>query len=101
VPTNPKGDSRRRPAARLAGFREANDRIANSAEKGSTIFVCECGSQECLSTLELSVSEYETIRAKPTWALVMPGHELGDVERVVKEGAGFQVVERLLLASAN
>jgi hypothetical protein len=91
-------DSLRRPADHLAGFRKANDRIAYSAEQEVTVFVCECGSQECLGTVELSVKEYESIRFNPSWALVIPGHELEDVERVVREEAGFLVVERLLLS---
>lgn len=94
-------DAERRPADRLARFREVNDGIAKSAEQGAAVFVCECGSQECLTTLELSVTEYKRIRSNPTWALVMPGHELPGVERLVSEGAGFFVVERLLLTQPD
>jgi hypothetical protein len=94
-------DAERRPADRLARFREVNDGIAKSAEQGAAVFVCECGSQECLTTLELSVTEYKRIRSNPTWALVMSGHELPGVERLVSEGAGFFVVERLLLTQPD
>jgi hypothetical protein len=94
-------DAERRPADRLARFREVNDGIAKSAEQGAAVFVCECGSQECLTTLELSVTEYKRIRSNPTWALVTPGHELPGVERLVSEGAGFFVVERLLLTQPD
>jgi hypothetical protein len=95
---SPAGDSLRRPADHLAGFRKANDQIADSAEQEVTVFTCECGSQECLGTVQLSLSEYESIRLNPSWALVLPGHELENVERVVREEAGFLVVERLLLS---
>jgi hypothetical protein len=95
---SPAGDSLRRPADHLAGFRKANDQIADSAEEQEvTVFACECGSQDCLGTVELSLSEYESIRTNPSWALVIPGHELENVERVVRVEAGFLVVERLLL----
>ena len=88
------GDSLRSPTDRLAGFREANDRIAGSAKEGFAIFVCECGLADCLSTLALNVAVYERIRSNPAWALFVPGHELEDGERVVAEGASFLVVER-------
>ena len=84
-----KQDAERRLADRLARFREINDGIAESAEQGAAVFVCECGSQECLTTLELSVAEYKRIRTNPTWAVVTPGHELPGVERLVSEGAGL------------
>jgi hypothetical protein len=87
-------DSLRPPADRLAGFREANDRIAASAKEGVAIFVCECGSADCFSTIALNVAVYEKIRSSPAWALVVRGHELEDGERVAAEGASFVVVER-------
>jgi hypothetical protein len=69
-------DAERRLADRLASFREVNDGIGETAEQEAAVFVCECGSQECLTTLELSVTEYKRIRSNRTWAVVTPGHEL-------------------------
>lgn len=89
-------DAERRLADRLASFREVNDGIGETAEQEAAVFVCECGSQECLATLELSVTEYKRIRTNRTWAVVTPGHESPGVERLVSERAGFFVVERLL-----
>ena len=94
-------ESLRRPAERLNHFREVNDDIGESAELEAALFVCECSSQECFTTLELSLSEYKRIRSNPMWALVAPGHELSGVERHVGAGAGFVVVERLLLTEPD
>jgi hypothetical protein len=94
-------ESLRLPADRLTLFRELNDDIGESAEQETAFFVCECSSHECFTTLELSVRDYRRIRTNPTWALVTPGHQLAEVERVVSEGAGFAVVERLLLTQPD
>jgi hypothetical protein len=91
-------ESLRRPAELLASLGEVNDRIGALAPSQSAIFICEGGSQDCLGTLELDVAEYQRIRSNPLWALLVSGHELTDVERVVEESADFRVVERLLLS---
>ena len=94
-------ESLRRPADRLNHFREVNDDIGESAEQEAALFICECSSQECFTTLELSVSEYKRIRSNPLWALVAPGHKLSGVERHVGAGTGFVVVERLFLTEPD
>ena len=94
-------ESVRRPARNLAGFREVNNGIGDLAQDEFALFVCECGSQECFSTLELRVDEYRRIRSNPTWAIVIRGHELDEVENVVGGQDGFLVVERLMLAEAS
>lgn len=87
----------RLPAERLNRFRELNDDIGESAEQEAAFFVCECSSRDCFTTIELNVSEYRRIRSNPTWAVVTAGHQLSDVERVVREGDGFAIIERLLV----
>ena len=93
--------SLRRPAELLSSLREVNRRICQLAAGKRAVFICECGSPECLSTLELDVSEYEEIRLNPSWAILNPGHGLAESGRVVRRGSGFLVVERLLLKGAE
>ena len=45
-------ESLRRPADRLSHFRQVNDDIGESAEQEAALFICECSSQECFTTLE-------------------------------------------------
>ena len=82
-------------------FREVNERIAelteaNDAGGGDAIsFVCECSSLECGGHVALTLEEYAGVRARPRVFAVVPGHERLDVERVVEEGRGYYVVEKL------
>jgi hypothetical protein len=42
----------------------------------------------------MSLVEYELVRGDPLHFLVLPGHELEDVEDVVERGDGFTVVRK-------
>ena len=74
-------------------LREVNERIRTSAALDSSLFVCECSDQDCFGTLQMSLEEYGRIRSNPTWFIFSPDHANGAAERVVKQDAGFIVVE--------
>ncbi len=57
-------------------------------------FVCECGEASCAAIVELTVPEYEAIRANSRRFMVIAGHEKPDVEYVVGQTSGHSVVEK-------
>ena len=81
-------------------FREVNDGIeASLQESGSSAdrmsaFVCECGAKECTDTIALPRDEYESLRSNPAQFMVLHGHELPDVERVLRDEGRYLVVEK-------
>jgi len=80
-------------------FRDVNERIEAGhwpGDGGDPIaFRCECSRLGCNLLLELSLAAYEEVRAFPRRFLVVPGHELPDVERVVRRERGYVVVEKV------
>jgi hypothetical protein len=54
--------------------------------------VCECGDASCIARIVVPVSEYESLRADPRLFAVAPGHAASDVERVVEQRKGYDVV---------
>ena len=88
-------------------FREVNERIQYLGEVNASIgyvaegatskFACECSNTECISTIELTVVEYERVRSNPTWFAIKPDHDLAQTERVVSRDDGYAVVEKLIL----
>ena len=82
---------------RIQYLGEVNERIGYSAEGATSEFVCECSSSECISTIELTVVEYERVRSNPTWFVIKTDHDLGQSERVVSRDDGYAVVEKLIL----
>jgi hypothetical protein len=80
-------------------FRQINEGIERGqwpGEEDSPVgFRCECARLGCNELLELSVREYEDVRAHPRWFMVVPGHERLDVETVVERHPEYLVVEKL------
>ena len=77
-------------------WREVNERIKAVAEtSGKVEFLCECGRLECRATVDMSMAEYERIRASSVRFPIAPGHELPDIETVVEANERYTVVEKL------
>ncbi len=60
-------------------FRSANERIRETAEEYDITeqvpFFCECADGECRQLVQLSLREYESVRADSRDFLNAPGHE--------------------------
>jgi hypothetical protein len=80
-----------------ASAREINEGIEEaqprSAEDEFRI-VCECGQRGCTRLIAISIPEYEAIRSDPTLFAVVKGHDLPDVEEVVRGTDRFSVVRK-------
>jgi hypothetical protein len=80
-------------------FREVNDRIERVTESlqvttENLSILCECGDDSCMEKVEVSLPEYERIRADPALFFVRHGHEEPDVEDVVEEQRRYYVVRK-------
>jgi hypothetical protein len=86
-------------AANEAAFRDVNEGIARGQWPGEADeprgFRCECARLGCNTLVELSLNDYERIRANPRHFVMATGHELPDVESVVETGEGYVVVEKV------
>jgi hypothetical protein len=83
-----------------AAAAEVNGRRVNEAiERGTdtadaAVFVCECGNLGCNATVEMTIVAYEQVRSGFDRFLVLPGHELPDIERVVERHEDYLVVAK-------
>ena len=76
-------------------FRDVNERIAESAgrfDAHDAEFVCECADPACAERVPATLDQYEEVRSDGTHFLLSPGHELPEVERVVKRPQRRSVV---------
>ncbi len=69
-------------------------------DAGTYVVACECADLDCIETLEIGREKYAEIRSDGRHFVVLEGHIYQDVERVVDEGSGYVVVEKLGLAAA-
>jgi hypothetical protein len=80
-------------------YRSINEKIEDlNASFGmvaeSMAVVCECGQLECAQQIDLEIPTYERVRSDPELFVVVPGHEIPDVETVVEEQSNFSVVRK-------
>jgi hypothetical protein len=111
--TSAELDSRRVRAAKSQSLlREVNERIVDLAvlptagvngAKPASVFeevrlakeidlACECTDEACTQRVTMTVGEYEAVRSDSNTFFVKPGHDLPEVEEVVREEANYVVV---------
>jgi hypothetical protein len=80
-------------------YRSINEKIEGLNEAFGVVtetmaVVCECGQLECTEQIELDMPTYERVRSEPTMFVVLPGHEIPDVEEVVERLDGFYIIRK-------
>ena len=98
-PCTMTGDPRaERLAANEALFRTANERMAGWEEQHALshieAYFCECADTECREKVSLRKADYERVRANSRQFVVVPGHEIEDVEAVIERHDGWAIVEK-------
>lgn len=92
-------ERRERIARNEASFRDLNESLEAKVHRGRSEpqyagFVCECGNEDCDTTVRVPLDAYAEIRADAQLFFVVPGHELPDTEDVVGEGDGYVIVRK-------
>jgi|SRR5689334_6178304 len=80
-------------------YRSVNDKIEGLNETFGVVaesmaVVCECGRLECTEQITLDIPTYEHVRSDPTHFVILPGHEEPDVETIIEEHNGFNIVRK-------
>ncbi len=85
-------------ASNEAVFRDVNEAIESGripAEVHETVaFRCECGELGCNDLIELTLGDYERVRAHPRRFLVTIGHQRDETATIVESHRGYAVVEK-------
>jgi hypothetical protein len=95
-----KSDGGSTQAVERAAAAEINGRRVNEAiergtqSTGTAVFVCECGFLGCSETVELTISEYEAVRSGFERFLIVPGHQIEEIEDVVEHHDAYLVVAK-------
>jgi hypothetical protein len=77
-------------------FRDANERLklrlADLAWDNRVPFICECADADCMEVVELTLTDYESVRSRNAYVLVA-GHENRLEGVVIERGSRHVVVE--------
>jgi len=80
-------------------YRSINEKIEALNETFGTLaesmtIVCECGNLSCAEQIGLDPGAYERVRSDPAQFVVVPGHEIPDVEDVLEETERYAVLRK-------
>ena len=86
-------------------FREVNETIGVVAQtQGADAhvfeFICECSNIECTLSVPVTLAVYEDTRGAPDLFLIAPGHDLPEIEDVVRTEDKYHIVRKRGAASA-
>ena len=85
-------------ASNEAVFRDVNEGIERGQWPGDEAkpvgFRCECARLGCNLLVELKLADYERVRAHPRRFVMIPGHELPEIETVIGRTPEYLIVEK-------
>jgi hypothetical protein len=95
-------DRATRIAENEALFRDLNEEVeavahsfSGGGESRAFEFLCECGDATCAQRIPVTLDAYESVRSSPVAFVVVPGHEIPAVERVIEARAEYSIIEKL------
>ncbi|HET9098330.1 MAG TPA: hypothetical protein VFN51_01815 [Candidatus Saccharimonadales bacterium] len=87
-----------------AGFRETNRlavednqpefKVSTRHDSSLFSFYCECADENCAERISMTLAEYKNIHKNRKRFVIVPGHEVKSLEKVVMTRTGFTVVEK-------
>lgn len=82
-----------------AAFRNVNEKLRAGTLLADADrlfpFRCECGLLGCNRLVELTIAEYEAVRATPTRFFLVDGHEIPETEDVIERLPRYTVVQKV------
>ncbi|MFL5953841.1 MAG: hypothetical protein ACJ76I_07010 [Gaiellaceae bacterium] len=75
-------------------YRAINEEIDEASIGNVREYVCECAHTTCDETIRLTRDQYRAIRTQPDRYVLVPGHQLAELEDVVRREPGYLVVDK-------
>jgi hypothetical protein len=75
-------------------FRAINEEIARNDGSAVTRYLCECGNPACSEGIALPPGAIAQLHSSPNHFVLLPGHEIPDVETVVDEADGYVIIRK-------
>lgn len=67
---------------------------------GNLRILCECGRRDCRTELDVNLAFYWAMHLRPNQYVVAGGHEVVEVDRVVRRLGGLTIVESTYVGDA-
>jgi hypothetical protein len=73
---------------------EAREEANQAGKEAKLVFVCECADRECSGRIEMTAADFDRVRRSDRHYILLPGHEIPELERIVEDRGAFEVVEK-------
>ena len=73
-------------------YRQINDVIAKNGRRDGKSYMCECANPYCNVTMDVTTEDITVLHSMPGYYVILPGHEIPDVEHVVHATAAYTIV---------
>ena len=73
---------------------ERVDQEGGGAADGVLEVICECGRDPCSAVITVTVSEYHRVHSQKDRFVVVPGHQIEKIERIVDDRETYLVVDK-------
>jgi hypothetical protein len=73
-------------------YRQINDVIAKNGRRDDKAYMCECANVYCNVSMDVSTEDIEVLHSVPGYYIILPGHEIPDVEHVVSTTEKYAIV---------
>jgi hypothetical protein len=77
-------------------FKRVNDTMRKELGDGDGNFLCECGNIACTEKLALSAEDLRLLHSIDGYLVVLPGHEIPELESLVKVNGHYAIVHNEL-----
>lgn len=74
--------------------KESDEEYFVEADDKPLRFYCECADEKCRQRILIKPSEYKAIHKNRSYFTILKGHEIKEVEQVIRQEPGFEVVEK-------
>ena len=80
-------------------YRQVNEQVKGISEgmvatMGQFNVICECATLECMTQIAISPNVYEQARSESERFIVVPGHQIDEIEAVIADHGTFYVIEK-------
>lgn len=73
-------------------FKRVNETMRSELGDGDGKFLCECGNIACTEKLALSAEDLRLLHSIEGYFAVLPGHQIPEIETLVKENGHYAIV---------
>ncbi|HEV2591019.1 MAG TPA: hypothetical protein VGU02_03910 [Gaiellaceae bacterium] len=73
---------------------EAREETSSAPQERKLTFLCECSDRACTGRIEMTAAEFDRVRHSPDQYVILPGHAIPEIERIVEDRGAFEVVEK-------